>query len=291
MANGVTPLQLAAAYGAFANNGVYIEPTAVRKVEKLDGTVLVENVPQQHRAMKETTAFLITDMLKDAVNQGTGTRARLDRPAAGKTGTADNKNNQTSDIWFAGYTPDLVGITWIGNKNQNYRLNPGSYGGNYTAMMWKDMMQKAHAGLAKRNFPSAPAGIVRATVDSKSGLLPGSHTPDDHLVTDYFVQGSIPAQTDNTHVLMEVCATSGQLPSEYCTDRITKVVIKLPYSTPNFVGDYSLRAPTEICSMHSTSEGDGDWLPDLPDNNSTSPSPNNNSNSWMPPANENNEDY
>lgn len=291
MANGVTPLQLAAAYGAFANNGVYIEPTAIRKVEKLDGTVLIENVPKQHQAMKETTAFLITDMLKDAVSQGTGTRAKLDRPVAGKTGTADNKNNQTSDIWFAGYTPDLVGITWIGNKNQNYRLNPGSYGGNYTAMMWKDMMQKAHQGLAKRNFPSAPSGIVRATVDSKSGLLPGSHTPDEHLVTDYFVQGTVPSETDHTHVLMEVCATSGQLPSEYCTDRITKVVIKLPYSTPNFVADFGLRAPTEICTIHTSLDDNGGWLPNLPDDPNGNQNQNNNANPWMPPANGNNGEF
>lgn len=287
MTNGVTPLQLAAAYGAFANNGVYIEPTVIRKVEKLDGTVLVENVPQQHRAMKETTAFLITDMLKDVVNSGTGTRAKLDRPAAGKTGTADNKNNQTSDIWFAGYTPDLVGVTWIGNKNQNYRLNPGSYGGNYTAMMWKDMMQKAHAGLPKRNFPAAPAGIVRATVDSKSGLLPGPHTPDDHLVTDYFVKGTVPTETDHTHVLMEVCATSGQLPSEYCSDRITKVVVKLPYSTPSHVGDYGLRAPTEICTMHSTWENpdNGNWLPDDQQDADSDQSKQQNTNYWVPPVN------
>lgn len=265
MTNGITPLQLAAAYGAFVNNGIYVEPTVIRKIEKLDGTVLFENIPQQRRAMKETTAFLITDILKDVIAQGTGTRARLDRPAAGKTGTADNKNNQASDIWFAGYTPDLVGITWIGNKNQNHRLSPGSFGGNYTATMWKDMMQKAHQGLPKRNFPSPPAGIIRATVDSKSGLLPGPNTPSDHLITDYFLQGTVPKEKDSSHTMLEVCAVSGQLPSEFCTERISKVFIKLPYTTSN-AADIDIRIPTTVCTIHTLHESgeDWDWLPDAP---------------------------
>jgi penicillin-binding protein 1A len=265
LSTGVTPLQMAAAYGAFANNGIYSEPMAIRKIEGLDGTVVAEISPKQHRAMKETTAFLINDMLKDAVTKGTGTRALINRPMAGKTGTTDNSKGQTSDIWFAGYTPNLVAVTWIGNTNQNYGLSSGglgAYGGTYTAMIWKEMMQKATAGLPKNSF-AKPGGLVQATVDSKSGLLPGPHTPEDHMVTDYFVQGTVPTKTDDTHVMMEVCATTGKLPSEYCTDRITKAVVKLPYDVPEFVADYGLRAPTKICDMH-TAETVDSWLPNFP---------------------------
>ncbi|MBC7325335.1 MAG: penicillin-binding protein 1A, partial [Moorella sp. (in: Bacteria)] len=108
--NGVTALQMAAAYAAFANGGIYLQPTAILKVESMDGKVLEKHQPRPLQAMKPTTAYLITSMLKDVIQMGTGTNARLNRPAAGKTGTSD----EGRDLWFAGYTPDLVGVVWIG---------------------------------------------------------------------------------------------------------------------------------------------------------------------------------
>ncbi|MBM7855101.1 penicillin-binding protein 1A [Desulfohalotomaculum tongense] len=275
LTHGVTPLQMAAAYGAFANNGIYTEPIVIRRVEKLDGTVLFENKPEKHWAMKPTTAWLITDMLKDVVRYGTGTGARINgRIMAGKTGTVDDGRRGTSDIWFAGYTPDLVGVTWIGNKDQRNPLRRGKFtpfGGTYTAFLWKEMMTKALEGIPNRDFPM-PQGLVRATVDSKSGKLPGPHTPDEHKVTDWFVKGTVPTEIDDTHVLMEVCAETGKLPNEFCPDRITKVFVKLPYTVSEKVEDYALRAPTEMCDVH-TAENSAGWLPGL-------------DNPWAPPADE-----
>lgn len=240
----VTPLKLAAAYGAFANNGIYNSPYAIVKVEDRDGRVLYEANPSPRRAMKETTSYLITHMLQSAVNSGTGTNARIDRPVAGKTGTTD----EGKDIWFAGYTPDLVGVVWIGYDTPT-RM-PRSYGGTYPAQIWREVMSRAHQGKPVRDF-TRPPGLVTATVDSKSGLLPGPNTPPEHLVTDLFVTGTVPTETDNVHVLTEVCATSGLLPGEYCPDRITRVMLKLPYSVPNSVADYNLRVPTKMCDVHT----------------------------------------
>lgn len=265
---GVTPLQMAAAYGAFANNGIYTEPIVIRRVEKSDGTVLFENTPEKYRAMQPTTAFLITDMLKDVVRYGTGANAYIPGlPMAGKTGTADNMHHKTADIWFAGYTPDLVCVTWVGSENQNVQLNHGkygAYGGTYTAFIWKDIMSKIYKNQSpKHSFPSGYSlGLVKATVDSKSGKLPGPHTPDEHKVTDWFIPGSVPTEVDDTHVLMEVCAATGKLPTEYCPDRVAKVFIKLPYTVNEKVADYELRAPTEICDVH-TADNHESWLPGL----------------------------
>ena len=103
---GVTPLQLAAAYVSFANQGLFYDPTAILKVEAPNGTVLLENSPKPVPVLKPTTAFLITDMLKNVVTHGTGTAAAIGRPAAGKTGTTDKR----ADIWFAGYTPDRKSV-------------------------------------------------------------------------------------------------------------------------------------------------------------------------------------
>ncbi len=243
---GVTPLQMAAAYSAFANGGFYIEPTAILKVEDQNGNVLKEYNSDLKQAMKPTTAFLITSMLKDVVNHGTGTNARLNRPAAGKTGTTD----EGKDLWFVGYTPSLAGAVWIGYDSN--KPMPQEFGGRYPALIWKQIMQEALINIPATDFRQ-PAGIVTATVDNKSGLLPGPNTSAEDMVTDFFVDGSVPTQADNTHILVEICRQSEKLANEYCPDRAVQMRIKLPYSLPDQyagkVADFSLRTPG-ICTMH-----------------------------------------
>lgn len=240
---GVTPLQMAAAYGAFANQGVYIEPTAIIRVEKQDGIILDQYVPKQRSAMKASTAYLITDMLSSVIQSGTGTGAQIGRPAAGKTGTTDDGK----DIWFVGYTPELATAVWIGYDTPT--AMPTAYGGMYPARIWQEIMSKALSGQPVQDF-NRPGGVVSATVDRKSGLLPGPNTPADSLVTDLFAEGTIPTEQDNVHVFVEVCATSGQLTSQYCPDRVIKPLVKLPYQVPATVLDYAQRVPTETCTLH-----------------------------------------
>lgn len=258
---GVTTLQMAGAYSAFANDGVYVEPSAILRVERSDGVILEQAAPRQRQAMKATTAALITDMLKSVVQYGTGTGAQLDRPVAGKTGTTD----EGKDIWFAGYTPELAAAVWIGYDQQ--KAMPRAYGGMYPASIWREVMSSALSGVPVRDFPQ-PAGITTATVDGKSGLLPGPNSPADGRVTDLFAEGTVPTATDNIHAFLEVCAASGQLPNQYCPSRVIRTVIKLPYSVPPFVQDYNLRAPTETCTLHGpgtkTEPGAGKVNPAIP---------------------------
>ncbi|MCL6611946.1 MAG: penicillin-binding protein 1A [Peptococcaceae bacterium] len=241
----VTPLQMAGAYGAFANNGVYNEPVVIRRVEGPDGTVLEEYKPRPRQAMKPTTAFLLTDMMKSATQEGTGKNAHLGRPTAGKTGTTDDGK----DIWFAGYTPDLVGVVWLGYDNPTPMKE--AFGGGFPAKIFYKIMSQAHQKIPPRDF-QRPPGIVAATVDKKSGLLPGPNTPPEHLVTDLFVEGTVPTAVDNTHVLVEVCAATGQLAGRYCPDKVIRNLIKLPYTVPEYVADYHDRVPTQICTLHGT---------------------------------------
>lgn len=258
LTHGVTPLELAGAYGAFANQGVYVEPTAITLVKDSRGRIISEPVPAQTRVMKATTAFLITDMLRSVVTGGTGTGARMgQRPVAGKTGTTDHREN----IWFAGYTPELVGVVWIGNDDQTKSLPAGSYGGVWAARLWREIMTKSLEGVPIRNFPTS-GDIQTATVDSKSGLLPGSLTPPDHQVSDYFAKGTVPTETDNTHKLVELCPDTGLLAGEFCPDRITGVRVDLGYSVPSHVRDYDLRMPTKTCDLHDEDTG---LLPGFPD--------------------------
>ncbi|MFZ5631745.1 MAG: transglycosylase domain-containing protein [Bacillota bacterium] len=239
----VTPLQMAGAYGAFANSGVFNEPVVILKVESPDGTVLEEHKPRPRPVMKPTTAFLLTDMMKSVTQEGTGRNAYFGRPAAGKTGTTDDGK----DIWFAGYTPDLVAIVWLGYDNPTPMKE--AFGGGFPAKIWNKIMSEAHKGLPVRDFPRPP-GIVAATVDSKSGLLPGPNTPPNHLVTDLFAEGTVPTEVDNTHVMVEICATTGLLPNKYCPDRVIQNLVSLPYTVPEYVEDFRDRVPSQICTLH-----------------------------------------
>jgi len=239
---GVTPLELTAAYAAFDNHGIYNSPVSILRVEDYDSTSLFEAEPAPRRVMKETTAYLITDMMKSVVKYGTGTGAQIGRPAVGKTGTTD----EGKDIWFAGYTPDLVGVVWIG-----YDIPvkmPQSYGGTYPAKIWREVMSQAHQGIPSHDF-TKPEGLKLVTLDSKSGLKPGPNTPPEDMVTDLLESGTEPTKYDDTHVLVEVCATSGLLPNEYCPERITRVFIKASNASPSTI-DYDQRVPTKICDVH-----------------------------------------
>ena len=239
LTRGVKPLELAGAYGAFANKGIFIEPAAIIKVTDRDNTLLDENdfKPKKRIAMKESTAFMITDMLQDVVSRGTGTKASLGgRPVAGKTGTTSDYK----DAWFAGFTPELVGVVWMGHDDPTPMR--GVTGGSFPATIWKDIMSKSLKGVPVNDFPS-PDGLVRRTVCSVSGDLPGPNCPKDAKVTEWFAPDDVPHKVCNIHVLAEVCAESNQLPNQYCPTKVQRSFIKNARDSKNAV-------PTETCTMH-----------------------------------------
>ncbi|HEU4965283.1 MAG TPA: PBP1A family penicillin-binding protein [Bacilli bacterium] len=126
----ISPLDLARAYTAFANNGVRTEPHAITKVVASDGRVLYQDELQQTQAIKKETAQVMTKLMKNVVEAGTGTGARLsDRDVAGKTGSTEYGPNSNRDIWFAGYTTDYVMVTWMGfDQTDDQHFLTGSSG-------------------------------------------------------------------------------------------------------------------------------------------------------------------
>ena len=164
LTKGVTPLELTSAYGTFANKGIHVEPVAIIKILDRNGKVLEQAELKQKSVIKESSAAALTSMLQDVVQHGTGTRANIGRPVAGKTGTTDNYH----DAWFVGYTPDLVAGVWIGNDD-NTSMGVMS-GGMAPAEMWKAFMQKVVAGTPAKNFDGVAytAGSVSEIKDEKS---------------------------------------------------------------------------------------------------------------------------
>jgi penicillin-binding protein 1A len=152
--DGVSPLDMATVFATFAADGVRHDPIFIKKVEDSDGTVIFENKGEGVRAIDPQIARTVTDVLRGVITQGTGTRARLlAQPAAGKTGTTDNKAN----AWFVGYTPQLVAAVWMGDPAAyTPMLNVGRlgavFGGTYPAITWQKFMSSMLAGTSVENF-------------------------------------------------------------------------------------------------------------------------------------------
>jgi penicillin-binding protein 1A len=151
----VSPLDLASAYATLADQGVYTEPTAIRKVVLPDGRVDTQagwGRPVRHRAISEGVAAVVTRILQENVQYGTGTRANFGYPAAGKTGT--NENHE--DAWFAGYTPNLATTVWVGYTRGEIPMENvhgiAVVGGSFPAEIWRLFMQPALAGTKPVQF-------------------------------------------------------------------------------------------------------------------------------------------
>ncbi len=211
--DGVTLLELTTAYGAIANNGVYVEPIFYSKVLNHDGSILLLNEPETHTVMKETTSFLLTNAMEDVVRSGTGTPAKFDgMHIAGKTGTTSD----AKDLAFIGFTPYYVAGIWMGHDQPEKMIHDKSY----HKLMWKDVMSQVHTDLEDKEFPMAE-GIIRRAICTESGLIPVEglcdHDPRGSTIrSEYFVAGSQPTETCDVHVKAIICSVSGLLPTEFC---------------------------------------------------------------------------
>jgi 1A family penicillin-binding protein len=205
----VTLQQMTAAYAAFANHGLVPQATLIRRVEDLDGRVLYQSQQTPVRAISDTTAFLMSTMLADVINAGTGNRARalgFTLPAAGKTGTTNDYN----DAWFIGFTPKLVAGVWVG-FDQPRTIMPGGFAAEVAVPAWAKFMKVATRS-DKPEWLTAPAGITSAKVCRLSGLLASNGCEDVEVVnkdgglerrsmvySEYFVRGTEPSTFCEQH--------------------------------------------------------------------------------------------
>ncbi len=210
--DGVTNMELNAAYAAIANGGAYIKPTLFTKILDHDGNVLIDNTtPVTEQVIKESTAYLLTDAMVDVVTKGTGGAVNFggDVAIAGKTGTtSDNK-----DVWFAGYSPYYTATTWTGYDN-NVKMRSSSEIA-LSKTMWRKVMSQIHENLPAASFKK-PGGIVTATICSKSGKLPIAGICDAYLATEYFAEGTVPTDSCSVHVNGMVCAATGMSACTTC---------------------------------------------------------------------------
>jgi len=169
----VTPLEMAAAFTAFANQGIRSEPIMITRVVDREGRVLEEHRPRQSRVISAENAYIVTDMLRGVLAPG-GTASHLrsivDRPAAGKTGTTQ----EYRDAWFVGYTPQLSCAVWVGYDSQKKSVNIA--GGRIAGPIWAKFIHDASTKLPVEDFPK-PAGVTVTSICMDTGLLATESCP------------------------------------------------------------------------------------------------------------------
>lgn len=209
---GLTVEEITNAYATFANHGSFVDAYLIERIEDSQGRVIYRHEGEPVQVYSEQTAYLITDVLRSVVNAGTGTHIRQYVPrkvdVAGKTGTTNNSN----DLWFVGYTPDLSMGVWIG-YDEPYPIPDRD---KYVPMaVWGKIMKQILDKYPDLSPPDKtfdkPAGIVTATVDSKSGLLPSELSKEaGHLITDLFNRQFLPTKTDDSHQKARVVLYNGE---------------------------------------------------------------------------------
>ena len=195
--SSTTLLEIVSAYGVFANQGVRVEPTMIRKIIGRQGKIIYEDVPYSMRVLSPQTAYVATSMLESVLNEGTGYAARsryhFVRRAAGKTGTTDNY----TDAWFIGFTPDLVCGVWAG-FDQMKRIAQGATGARVALPAWAEFMKRAQKGKPPLEFQE-PEGITHARICTKTGLLATNACNDTR--DEIFIEGTRPTEFCGLHKL------------------------------------------------------------------------------------------
>ena len=195
---GVSPLQIAGAYAAFASQGIYNTPTCIQRITDSTGKELYVYEPENRRVMSEQNAYILTSMLQSAIQEGTGHRLKdLDIPLAGKTGTV-GEGEGNRDAWMACYSADYATAVWIGyDTSQDGALPQDATGGKYPALILEQLFQGLYQDRAPKEF-SMPSGVNAYKLDKRTlemfhePVLATALTPSSAIQTEVFVEGTQP---------------------------------------------------------------------------------------------------
>ncbi|HIT64516.1 MAG TPA: penicillin-binding protein [Candidatus Ventrimonas merdavium] len=256
---GVSNLELTAAYASIANGGVYTKPVFFTKILDHNGKILINNEPESHRVLKDSTAFLLTDAMADSMISNrkfgssvnsTSVSAKIPgMSCAGKSGTTTANN----DIWFVGYTPYYTAGIWAG-CDENQKLTAQNGGTSFHKAIWRKIMTRIHEGMADPGF-SVPDSIETAEICRKSGKLasPGVCTSDPRgsaVYTEYFAKGTVPTEMCNIHVRANICSTTGLLAGTNC-ESYSSIRLAIPADAEGSTDDSAYALPTTRCEGHA----------------------------------------
>ncbi len=207
--NGPSPLELAGAYGAFGNGGTFTEPYTVKKIETMDGST-IDTIPESKKAMEPSTAYMLTDMLEDVVDYGTGTKGNIPSlPLAGKTGTTNYtaeekekygiKDNGVPDSWYVGYTPTYTMSVWVGYGDRKQSVDSASQ--KLPATIFKTVMTQVSANIDTPDFKK-PDNVVELPIliGSDPAAIAAEGTPDGNITYELFTKDNLPTKKSEEFV-------------------------------------------------------------------------------------------
>ena len=234
LTNGVSNLELTAAYAGIANGGSYYKPKLYSKIVDNEGNVILDNtVEEPTQVISEQNAWLLIDCMKDVVTGagGTSSAAKISNmTTAGKSGTT----SENRDVWFVGMSPYYTAGIWVGYDNNGYKHELSSKAGetSFHKKLWSKVMSRIHQNLENKDFDK-PSGIVQVTICTKSGKLaiPGVCDSDGRsgiVINEYFADGTQPTETCDKHVLANICADTGLLATTMCPNQIVQSKVLLP---------------------------------------------------------------
>jgi penicillin-binding protein 1A len=203
----VIPLEMISAYTTFANLGTRTLPNAILRVEDRTGKIVWQPAVRSVPVMDTVHAWLMTDVLRDVIRHGTAVGsvgARIDFPAGGKTGTT----NDGYDVWFIGFTPDLVTGVWLG-FDQPKKIKANAQGGVLAAPAWTAMMREVYE---RRAVPAAwprPDGLTALDIDKTTGYKATPFCPKEVHYIESFIPGTEPAEFCPIHSPFGAVGTGG----------------------------------------------------------------------------------
>ena len=248
---GVTPLEMAGAYAAIANDGLYIEPTFYTKVVDSNGNIILEPKQTKTQIISKEAAYVVKEILTQPVKTGTAMNCEIEGMSVGaKTGTTNNDY----DRWLCGFTPYYTASVWFGYDNNatvsGWSISPAT-------QIWSGVMNRVHEGLeAKTFYETKPETVLELEVCKKSGFLASSYCKRyGTSYTEYFVPGTEPIQTCPYHSSAKVCTETGLLATENCP--YTRSV----YARGEYIGSNDLwqtrsynykpkNIPLQACTLH-----------------------------------------
>lgn len=246
--NGMTNLEITAAYNAIANAGQYTKPYFYTKVVNSDGDIILQNEPDCEQIIKKETAELLTSAMETVITEGTGTSAAVSGlTLAGKSGTTNDKK----DLWFVGFSSYYTCGIWGG-----YDDNSGQTDSGYVKKIWKEIMQKAHTEKSSRSLTDTD-NLTQITICTKCGNLAvedlcDSTVSGDMTAKEYYIIGTEPVQKCDCHISVTLCGESGAIAGKYCSDDVVETQVYLKTATEG-TQDVQYVLPEdfeESCTVH-----------------------------------------
>lgn len=256
--DGVTNLELTAAYASVAAGGVYRKPRFYTRIVDRDGNVLIENEEQKTRIIKEETAWLLTDVMQENVLKGEASTVQFDEIGAKQAGYV-GKLGENADLWFEGYTPYYTAGIWSGTDESVSQKDSA-----YHMVIWKEIMERVHKEQRKRKGDfKKPSSIISRRICSKCGNLAVEGLCEEaeggsSVQKEYFVAGTEPVRNCNCHVKYAFCSVGNGLANEDCPKediyyrvllqkKETATTADTPYTVTQNVGK------GDVCTVHGKS--------------------------------------